>query len=78
MKHPLRFFITWIVVDAVAVAILALTGCATTCREPEVRAAQFGTVLECKPQHVQGKADRAACTVSTPDGDRVFHFKVCE
>jgi hypothetical protein len=60
------------------ILVMYFAGCATTCREPEVRAAQFGTLLECKPSHVQGKADRAACTVSTPDGDRVFHFKVCE
>ncbi len=68
-------------VGAVVLAVLilcSLAGCATTCRTPEERAAMYGTVLECKPSHVKGHSDRARCTVSTPDGDRDFNFKVCE
>jgi hypothetical protein len=53
-------------------------GCAHDCRTPEERAAAYGTVLECKPAHVKGRADQARCLVSTPGGDTYYHFKVCE
>lgn len=55
------------------------TGCATTCRDPEARAAKHGTVLECKKMlQYQNGRQVARCTVSTPSGDKQFHYGVCE
>lgn len=54
---------------------ISLGGCAHTCLKPELRAAKFGTVLECKD--VSGEP-KTRCLISTPDGDVNHYFKACE
>ncbi len=80
-KKGVRADVALFLFGGVMLGLLAVTllGCATTAYATcEERAAQHGTVLECKPIMEYRDGHRVTrCLVSTPEGDKFHYYKSC-